>query len=71
MTPPWHAKIITLFPEIFPGSLAASLVGRALENGVWRLDTLNLRDYATDRHRSVDDTPFGGGAGMVLRPDVN
>ena len=70
MTPPWHAKIITLFPEIFPGSLSASLVGRALENGLWRLDTLNLRDYATDRHRSVDDTPFGGGAGMVLRPDV-
>ena len=70
MTPPWHVKIITLFPEIFPGSLAVSLVGRALENRLWRLDTLNLRDYATDRHRSVDDTPFGGGAGMVLRPDV-
>ncbi|MCX8507189.1 MAG: tRNA (guanosine(37)-N1)-methyltransferase TrmD [Alphaproteobacteria bacterium] len=70
MIPTWHAKIITLFPDIFPGSLSASLVGRALENGLWRLDTLNLRDYATDRHRSVDDTPFGGGAGMVLRPDV-
>jgi tRNA (guanine37-N1)-methyltransferase len=67
---PWTARVITLFPEMFPGPLGQSLVGRALEDGVWRLETLQLRDFATDRHRSVDDTPAGGGAGMVLRADV-
>jgi tRNA (guanine37-N1)-methyltransferase len=66
----WTASVLTIFPEMFPGSLACSLAGRALAEGRWRLETLNLRDFATDRHRSVDDVPFGGGAGMVMRPDV-
>jgi tRNA (guanine37-N1)-methyltransferase len=66
----WRASILTLFPEMFPGPLGHSLAGKALENRVWSLDTVQIRDFATDRHRSVDDTPFGGGAGMVLRPDV-
>ena len=66
----WRASVLTLFPEMFPGPLGHSLSGRALENGIWSLETIQLRDFATDRHRSVDDTPFGGGAGMVLRPDV-
>jgi len=66
----WYASVLTLFPEMFPGPLAHSLAGRALANGVWALHATNIRDFATDRHRTVDDTPFGGGAGMVLRPDV-
>src|SRR5215471_13576667 len=66
----WRASVLTLFPEIFPGPLAHSLAGRALQTGVWSLQTVNIRDFATDRHRTVDDAPFGGGAGMVLRPDV-
>lgn len=66
----WTARVITLFPEMFPGPLGHSLTGRALEDRLWRLETLQLRDFATDRHRSVDDTPAGGGAGMVLRADV-
>jgi tRNA (guanine37-N1)-methyltransferase len=66
----WRASVLTLFPEMFPGPLAQSLAGRALQSGVWQLQTVNIRDFATDRHRSVDDTPFGGGAGMVLRPDI-
>ncbi len=71
----WRASVVTLFPEMFPGPLGQSLAGRALasrgEHGpVWSLDTVNPRDYATDRHRTVDDTPAGGGAGMVMRPDV-
>nr|WP_282571950.1 tRNA (guanosine(37)-N1)-methyltransferase TrmD [Roseomonas acroporae] len=61
---------MTLFPEMFPGPLGLSLAGRGLREGRWRLEARQLRDFATDRHRSVDDTPFGGGAGMVLRPDV-
>jgi tRNA (guanine37-N1)-methyltransferase len=68
--PPWRASVLTLFPEMFPGPLGHSLAGRALAAGRWSLDAVNIRDFATDRHRSVDDTPFGGGAGMVLRPDV-
>jgi tRNA (guanine37-N1)-methyltransferase len=67
---PWRAGVLTLFPEMFPGPLGASLAGRALEAGIWSLEARNIRDFAGDRHRSVDDTPFGGGAGMVLRPDV-
>ncbi len=67
---PWHATIITLFPEMFPGPLGQSLAGRALKDGIWALDALQLRDFAHDKHRSVDDTPCGGGAGMVLKPDV-
>ena len=66
----WRASVLTLFPEMFPGPLAHSLAGRALQSGIWSLQAVNIRDFATDRHRSVDDTPFGGGAGMVLRPDV-
>jgi tRNA (guanine37-N1)-methyltransferase len=66
----WHASVLTLFPAMFPGSLGQSLAGRALETGVWSLDVTNIRDFAGDRHRTVDDTPFGGGAGMVLRPDI-
>lgn len=63
-------KIFTLFPDLFPGPVAESLTGRALKEERWRLETVNLREYALDKHRSVDDTPFGGGAGMVMRPDV-
>jgi tRNA (guanine37-N1)-methyltransferase len=64
------ARILTLFPDMFPGPLGQSLAGRALAQGIWSLDVTDIRDFATDRHRSVDDTPFGGGAGMVLRADV-
>ena len=67
---PFRATVLTLYPEMFPGPLGASLAGRALEEGVWSLEAVNIRDFATDKHRSVDDTPAGGGAGMVLRPDV-
>ena len=67
---PWHASVLTLFPEMFPGPLGLSLSGRGLQRGLWRLDAVNIRDFAQDRHQSVDDTPFGGGAGMVMRPDV-
>jgi len=64
------ATVLTLFPELFPGPLGASLVGRGLADGLWSLEARNIRDSATDRHRTVDDTPSGGGAGMVLRADV-
>lgn len=63
-------KVLTIFPEIFPGFLGHSLTGRALDNGLWSLETVNIRDYAFDKHGSVDDTPFGGGAGMIMRADV-
>jgi tRNA (guanine37-N1)-methyltransferase len=66
----WPATILTLYPEMFPGPLGVSLAGRALADGIWSLDTVQIRDFATDRHRSVDDTPAGGGAGMVMRADV-
>ena len=64
------ADVITLFPELFPGPLGASVIGRGAAAGLWSLQLTQLRDFATDRHRSVDDTPAGGGAGMVLKPDV-
>ena len=67
---PFRASILTLYPDMFPGPLGASLSGRALSDGIWSLDTVSIRDFATDRHRSVDDTPAGGGSGMVLRADV-
>jgi tRNA (guanine37-N1)-methyltransferase len=67
---PWRASVLTLFPEMFPGPLGLSLAGKALANGLWSLDPVKIRDFATDRHRTVDDTPFGGGAGMVMRPDL-
>lgn len=70
MSAPWRASVLTLFPEMFPGPLGLSLAGRGLETGAWELETKALRDFAEDRHQSVDDTPFGGGAGMVMRPDV-
>jgi tRNA (guanine37-N1)-methyltransferase len=66
----WHATVLTIFPEMLPGPLAYSLAGKALNGGLWRLDAIDIRDFATDRHRSVDDAPFGGGPGMVLRADV-
>ena len=66
----WAATILTLYPEMFPGPLGLSLAGRALAEGIWSLDTVQIRDFATDKHRSVDDTPAGGGAGMVMRADV-
>ena len=67
---PWTARVLTLFPEMFPGPLGQSLAGKALEKGLWRLETSDIRSFATDKHKTVDDTPFGGGAGMVMRPDV-
>src|ERR1017187_8197200 len=67
---PWRATVLTLFPEMFPGPLGVSLAGKALVAGLWALEARDIRDSATDRHRSVDDTPAGGGPGMVLRADV-
>jgi len=67
---PWTATVLTLFPEMFPGPLGHSLAGKALQDGLWRLETVDIRDFARDKHRSVDDAPFGGGPGMVMRPDV-
>lgn len=65
-----NVKILTIFPEIFPGFLGTSLTGRALKENIWNLEAVNIRDYAFDKHGSVDDTPCGGGAGMIMRPDV-
>ncbi len=70
MTTGWQATVLTLFPEMFPGPLGLSLAGKALSGGIWSLKTLDIREFARNKHRSVDDTPFGGGAGMVMRPDV-
>ena len=67
---PFTATVLTLYPEMFPGHLGHSLAGKALARDDWRLETVQIRDFATDRHRTVDDTPAGGGAGMVLKPDV-
>ena len=66
----WAATVLTIFPEMFPGPLGLSLAGRALQRGDWRLDAVDLRRFTEDRHQTVDDTPFGGGAGMVMRPDI-
>ena len=66
----WHATVLTLFPEMFPGPLGVSLAGKALASGLWELEARDIRASATDRHRSVDDTPAGGGPGMVLRADI-
>jgi len=70
MADPWTARVLTLCPEMFPGPLGLSMTGRALEEGLWSLETRQIRDHGIGRHRSVDDTPAGGGAGMVLRADV-
>lgn len=70
MKAPMKATILTLFPEMFPGPLGHSILGDALKKGLWSLDAVNIRDFATDKHKTVDDTPFGGGAGMVMKPDV-
>ena len=71
MTPPrWTAKVLTLFPEMFPGPLGFSLAGRALDQGLWALETTDIREFASDKHATVDDAPFGGGPGMVMRADV-
>jgi tRNA (guanine37-N1)-methyltransferase len=67
---PFAATVLTLYPDMFPGPLGMSLAGRALGEGAWSLDTVQIRDFATDKHRTVDDTPAGGGAGMVLKADV-
>lgn len=66
----WHVNLLTLFPEMFPGTLGLSLSGRALEKGIWSYAAVNIRDFGEGVHKTVDDTPFGGGAGMVMRPDV-
>jgi len=66
----WCAKILTLFPGMFPGMLGYSLAGTALKKGTWSLETLDIRDFSSDKHRNVDDTPYGGGAGLVLMPEV-
>ena len=65
-----HFNLLTLFPDMFPGMLGASLAGKALERGDWSFNAINIRDFATDNHKTVDDTPYGGGAGMVMRADV-
>jgi tRNA (guanine37-N1)-methyltransferase len=70
MTSPWRATVLTLFPEMFPGPLGLSLAGKALASGRWALDTVDIRSHATDRHQTVDDTPSGGGPGMVMKADV-
>ncbi|MBI3710832.1 MAG: tRNA (guanosine(37)-N1)-methyltransferase TrmD [Proteobacteria bacterium] len=66
----WSATILTIFPEMFPGPLGQSLAGKALGMGLWSLSTINIRDFASDKHRTVDDAPLGGGPGMVMKPDV-
>ena len=66
----WKAKVLTLFPEVFPGVLGHSLTGKALAEGLWALEAIDIRQFATNRHRTVDDTPAGGGPGMVLKPDI-
>jgi len=66
----WRASVLTIFPEMFPGPLASSLAGKAMTSGIWSLDTVDIRTHAADKHRTVDDTPAGGGPGMVMKADV-
>ena len=66
----WNAVIVTLFPEIFPGALGTSVCGKALDRGIWSLKTFDIREFTTDKHKTVDSSPYGGGPGMILRPDV-
>ncbi|MGH6931397.1 MAG: tRNA (guanosine(37)-N1)-methyltransferase TrmD [Dongiaceae bacterium] len=70
VNPHWIVRVLTLFPEMFPGPLGHSIAGKALSAGIWALESVDIRGYASDKHRTVDDTPFGGGPGMVMRPDV-
>jgi tRNA (guanine37-N1)-methyltransferase len=70
MSATWHASVLTIFPDMFPGPLGMSLAGKALAAGLWRLDAADIRAHATDKHRTVDDTPAGGGPGMVMKADV-
>jgi tRNA (guanine37-N1)-methyltransferase len=70
MSETWRATVLTIFPEMFPGPLGLSLAGKALADGKWGLNVIDIRDFASDKHRSVDDTPAGGGAGMVMRADI-
>lgn len=70
MSANWHVNLLTLFPEMFPGNLGLSLSGRALENNLWSYTCVNIRDFGEGIHNTVDDSPFGGGAGMVMRPDI-
>jgi tRNA (guanine37-N1)-methyltransferase len=70
MNEAFRATVLTLYPDMFPGPLGQSLAGKALQDGVWSLTAVDIRSFAKDRHRTVDDSPFGGGAGMVMRPDV-
>lgn len=67
---PWHASVLTLFPDAFPGVLGASIIGGAEKSGIWQLETVDIRDFSVNRHRTVDSSPSGGGPGMVLKPDV-
>ena len=66
----WNATVLSLFPEMFPGTLGSSLAGKALKNGLWNLNTINIRDFANNKNGKVDDVPFGGGHGMVINPEV-
>ncbi|HIM32566.1 MAG TPA: tRNA (guanosine(37)-N1)-methyltransferase TrmD, partial [Pelagibacteraceae bacterium] len=66
----WTARVFTLYPELFPGPLGAGLYKKAMDKKIWSLEVVNIRDYATDKHKTVDDTPFGGGTGMLMRADV-
>ena len=66
----WKARIFTLYPELFPGPLNSGLYRKALDKKIWSLEVINIRDYAEDKHKTVDDTPFGGGSGMIMRPDI-
>lgn len=70
MKMPWHATVVTLFPEIFPGPLGCSVLGNGLRQNLWKLDTVQIRNHAQDRHATVDDSPYGGGAGMVMKAEV-
>ncbi|TNE38969.1 MAG: tRNA (guanosine(37)-N1)-methyltransferase TrmD, partial [Alphaproteobacteria bacterium] len=70
MSKPWQAVVMTLYPEMFPGPLGSAVVGNAQESGLWSLETVDIRSFARDKHRSVDDTPAGGGPGMVMRADI-
>ena len=66
----WIARVFTLYPELFPGPLGSGLYKKAHEKKLWSLEVVNIRDYATDKHKTVDDTPFGGGSGMLMRADI-